>query len=363
VSARDLTYAQANQLSEGDAWPCIIGNRVVTSSDGTSWFVDTTNTRRSILDTDTYWALARSNPVSGPWSSDDVGQIPRGSDMPRMLDPEAVKNTIVCRDDNVCWAVDGNAVRHHIPTHADNVCWRWVNGWHVSRNNVSYEQANSLAEADPWGCSLNDRIIATNEGPAYYMEGNTRRWIPDGYDFECLQRGRSVIRGMSLAEASGIPEGSAMPAQECAGIDIVTIRSAASNQYVTTEINYANPDYAMVRAARGSVGSYWEMFRLIGDCAQSCLIQSLNNRKLVMPQFDYQGYAWGELRGVSDNAGGTWERFRLEGNCSTGCAIRALGWTGDTRYVSAELGYTGNGYGMLRARATSVGGWERFIIQ
>lgn len=363
VSATNLTYDQARQLPEGDAWPCIIGDRVVRSDDGSSWFVDQTNTRHWIPDTDTFGALSRRHPVVGPWPAGDVNQVPKGSDMPRMLDPEAVKNTIVCRTDNVCWAVDGSGVRHHIPTHADNVCWRWVNGWHVSRNGVSDEQARSLPEGDAWGCNMNGYIIATNERPAYYMEGNTRRWIPDGYDFECLQRGRTVIRGMSLAEASGIPEGNAMPVQECAGIDIVTIRSAYSGQYVTTEIGYGGNDYAMVRAARGSVGSDWERFRLIGNCADSCLIQSLNNRKLVLAQFDYQGYAWGELRGASDNAAGSWERFRIEGNCSSGCAIRALGWAGDARYVSAELDYTGAGYGMLRARATSVGGWERFIIQ
>jgi len=72
-----------------------------------------------------------------------------------MLDPEAVKNSIVCRNDGVCWAVDGNAVRHHISTYGDNVCWRWVNGWRVSRNNVSSEQASSLREEGAWGCSMN----------------------------------------------------------------------------------------------------------------------------------------------------------------------------------------------------------------
>ena len=30
-------------------------------------------------------------------------------------------------------------------------------------------------------------------------------------------------------------------------------------------------------------------------------------------------------------------------------------------YVSAELGYTGGNYGMLRARATSIGPWEQYV--
>ena len=360
VSATDLTGPQAAALPEDDTWPCVVGPRVVKSDDTKSYFVDSSNVRHWIPDGDTFWALSRSYPVVGPWPAAEVANFIPGSDHPRMIDPEAVKNSVVCRDDNVCWAVDGNAVRHHLPTHGDNVCMRWVHGWRVTRDRVSAEQANSLREAEAWGCSMDNRIIATNEGPAYYMEGNTRRWIPDGYDFDCLSRGRSVIRGMGLAEASGLGETSAMPAQECPGIDIVTIYSPANGRYVTTEIHYGGDDYAMVRAARTSVGSDWERFRLIGDCASRCLIQSLNNRKLVLAQLNYQGYAWGELRGVSENAGGSWEGFQISGDCNHGCAIRALG---NGRFVSAELGFTGHGYGMLRARAETVSGWERFIIR
>ena len=33
---------------------------------------------------------------------------------------------------------------------------------------------------------------------------------------------------------------------------------------------------------------------------------------------------------------------------------------GNGRYVSAELGYDGDRYGMLRARATAVSSWEWF---
>ncbi|HYF74860.1 MAG TPA: M23 family metallopeptidase, partial [Nocardioides sp.] len=283
VSATGLTSSQASSVGkESDAWPCIIGMRVVKSSDGSSHLVDQANARHAIPDVDTFWALVRKfGPALGPWPASDVNALPEGPPQRQMLDPEAVKNSIVCRNDGVCWAVDGNAVRHHIPSYGDNVCWRWVNGWKVSRSNVNSDQAASLSEAEPWGCSMDNRIIATNEGPAYYMSGNTRRWIPDGYDFECLQRGRAVIRGMSLDEAGKLAEGAAMPAQECSGIDIVTIFSPANSRYVTTEINYSGNDYAMVRAARTSVGSDWERFRLIGNCASRCLIQSLVNRKLV----------------------------------------------------------------------------------
>lgn len=44
------------------------------------------------------------------------------------------------------------------------------------------------------------------------------------------------------------------------------------------------------------------------------------------------------------------------------CSIVALYSKAAGRYVSAELGYTGSDYGMLRARATSIGEWERFEL-
>jgi len=44
------------------------------------------------------------------------------------------------------------------------------------------------------------------------------------------------------------------------------------------------------------------------------------------------------------------------------CEVAALYSKANNRYVSAELGYTGGNYGMLRARATTVGSWERFVV-
>jgi hypothetical protein len=87
-----------------------------------------------------------------------------------------------------------------------------VNGWGVSRNGINGEQAASLGEGGAWGCNMNGRIIATNEGAAYYMEGNTRRWIQDPESYHCYaDRGHPVIRGMGMGEARGLPEGGWMP--------------------------------------------------------------------------------------------------------------------------------------------------------
>jgi hypothetical protein len=212
VSATGLSGGQVAALPEADRWPCIIGDRIVTSDDGSSWFVDTANSRHWVPDVETFWVLAKSYERVGAWPAGDVNQIPRGSDMTQRIDSSGLGNSLICRNDGVCWAVDANGWRHHIPTYGDNVCFRWVLGWRVSRNGLSYDQANSLPEANPWDCKFNNRIIATNEGAAYFVDtGNVRHWIQDPESFYCYaDRGYPVIRGMGFSEANGIPEGGRM---------------------------------------------------------------------------------------------------------------------------------------------------------
>lgn len=212
VSATNLTAGQANSLVEKDRWPCIIGQRIVKSSNGAIYTVDTSNTRHWIPDMETYGELARSQPVSGPWPAADVNLIPEGGREAYRINPDSVRNSIICRNDGVCWVVDGNAVRHHIPDYASNVCWRWVNGWRVSRSGLNYEQAASLPEGGAWGCSLDGYIFATNEGASYWMQGNTRRWIQDVESFYAYAEwSHRVIRGISMSEIRPLGEGGWMP--------------------------------------------------------------------------------------------------------------------------------------------------------
>lgn len=364
VSATGLQPEQVDVLRESDVWPCIIGERVVKSSDNSSHFVDKANFRRAIPDGETFTVLSRSYPVVGPWSATDVNNLTPGDPMPHRLDPDTVRNSIVCRDDNVCWAVDGNAARHHIPTYADNVCWRWVNGWRVSRSGVNGAQAASLEELEPWGCNMNGRVVATNEGPSYYMDGNTKRPIVDGHDFACYQywagrAGLATVRGISNGEMGPIPQGHAMPMCFDPAHPKIAIWSNANGKYVTAEFGYGGADYGMLRARSAGVGGAWEVFRLIGDCYGGwCAMQSSATRQYVTAEAGYQGYAWGELRARSAGTG-SWEQFHFEGDCSTGCGIRAQA---NNRLVSNEMAFTGAGANMLRARSESIGGWERFRI-
>ena len=62
---------------------------------------------------------------------------------------------------------------------------------------------------------------------------------------------------------------------------------------------------------------------------------------------------------------GSWEKYRM--HCLGGglVAIRSLANKPNVyaKYVSAEFGYSGTLRGMLRARATAIGPWERFMIE
>ena len=56
-----------------------------------------------------------------------------------------------------------------------------------------------------------------------------------------------------------------------------------------------------------------------------------------------------------------WEKFKIErwGPNGSMYTIRSLRYS---RYVSTELGYGGVRHNMLRARASSVGPWEKYFI-
>lgn len=90
-------------------------------------------------------------------------------------------------------------------------------------------------------------------------------------------------------------------------------------------------------------------------------IYALANNRYVSTEKEYTGNRNGMLRARA-TAIGTWERFQIVGNCRVlpGCAIRALA---NGRYVSAEKLDPGAQNGMLRARATTIGTWERFIVK
>ncbi|WP_183093106.1 putative Ig domain-containing protein [Nocardioides stalactiti] len=230
VHAVGLSFSQANALEERDKWPCIIGNRVVRSTDGRSYFVGTDNVRHHIRDTETFGELDKAYEVVGPWDANEVAKLPPGNDHPRLINPDSVRNGIMCRNgDGVCWVVDNNAVRHYIPAYPDQFChqyrWgtpfkRWVDG----------DQASSLREAEAWSCSVDNFVVDSDADYLLTDGGGTRRWIQDWMSMQCYSEGRNVIRAPQ-GDVNRIREGAWLP--KC--LPVYAIR----NKVITTHGGYA----------------------------------------------------------------------------------------------------------------------------
>lgn len=84
-------------------------------------------------------------------------------------------------------------------------------------------------------------------------------------------------------------------------------------------------------------------------------IRSKANGRYVSAELGYTGDSYGELRARATVVG-PWERFAV---CPNG-RDWAIYSVANRHWVSAELGYPGAKYGMLRARAATIGPWERF---
>lgn len=96
-------------------------------------------------------------------------------------------------------------------------------------------------------------------------------------------------------------------------------------------------------------------------CANGAIsIFARANSRYVSAELRETGNRVGMLRARNSTVG-SWEKFAVVGNCreAPGCALRSHA---NGRYVSAEIRDPGAQKGMLRARATSVGTWERFRI-
>ncbi|MBV9713201.1 MAG: hypothetical protein JO011_20045 [Ktedonobacteraceae bacterium] len=98
-------------------------------------------------------------------------------------------------------------------------------------------------------------------------------------------------------------------------------------------------------------------------------IFSLANSKYVAAELGYTGGNYAMLRAcTASNSIGPWEQFFLYtlNGCNpvtTNCQSLILS-AANNKLVSAELGYTGGNYAMLRARTdpNKAGPWEQFLV-
>jgi hypothetical protein len=144
------------------------------------------------------------------------------------------------------------------------------------------------------------------------------------------------------------------------------IKSIAADKYVSGEFAYPGDNYGMLRARATVFGlpESWDVQRIStceGPPNTICRIvtfTSTANHRYVTAELGYTGDRYGMLRASSTWAS-PWTRFRV---LYYGSNTWALQSEANGMYVSAELGYTGDRYGMLRARATEVRSWEKFVF-
>jgi hypothetical protein len=87
---------------------------------------------------------------------------------------------------------------------------------------------------------------------------------------------------------------------------------------------------------------------------------SVANKNYVSAELGYTGGNYAMLRARASVVG-PWEQYNF--NCfknSSGNVQCTIQSQANKNYVSAELGYTGGNYAMLRARASAIGPWEQF---
>jgi len=95
-------------------------------------------------------------------------------------------------------------------------------------------------------------------------------------------------------------------------------------------------------------------------CITNATIFSLANNLYVSAELGYSGGNYAMLRARASVVG-PWERYNL---CNF---VNTANWfivsQANGLAVSAELGYSGGSYAMLRARASAVGPWEQFAVR
>jgi hypothetical protein len=84
-----------------------------------------------------------------------------------------------------------------------------------------------------------------------------------------------------------------------------------------------------------------------------------SNGRWVSVELGYSGPTYGMLRARATEIG-PWERFYV--HCLGGGQI-ALRSQANGAWVTAEMQYTGSSYGMLRARAARINAWERYTFE
>ncbi|NUW02524.1 endonuclease/exonuclease/phosphatase family protein [Streptomyces sp. CAI 127] len=149
------------------------------------------------------------------------------------------------------------------------------------------------------------------------------------------------------------------------------LKSLANGKYVSVELNETDAQLEWrLRARADSVGS-WERFTLhTNHRAKTIGLRSEATGFLVTSEFNDGGDREGMLRARGVRLG-QWQQFTpdyLKETPPSGSpqgsqvlAFTAAPTGGTPKYVTAEVGETGDG--LLRARGSRLGSWEKFVLE
>jgi hypothetical protein len=197
----------------------------------------------------------------------------------------------------------------------------------------------------------------------------------DGRSF-LEDRGADPIPARTCAGCAGTPGGDARPAPRALPAIAaelraeappalpsreLTMRSTANDKYVSAELGYGrqNPLYGTLRA-RAAVQGDWERWTAVQLPSGHWAIRSDDSGLYVAAELGRGGDDYNELRARTDFADlGPWELFDAVPNPDGSFSLQLADLDRDYYYVTAELSMSGPRYGLLRARNSSVGPWER----
>ncbi|MQS15683.1 hypothetical protein F7Q99_26285 [Streptomyces kaniharaensis] len=143
-------------------------------------------------------------------------------------------------------------------------------------------------------------------------------------------------------------------------------RHGHQRELTWNELPAATPSLGRAIGALQAYQSY--LSRVLGSGApdetacvtDSTPLRSAANGRYVSAELGYGGDNYAELRARADVVAG-FEQFNLCRNSRNG--LYSIRSSANGRYVSAELGYGGDNYAELRARADVVAGFEQFSLE
>jgi hypothetical protein len=168
--------------------------------------------------------------------------------------------------------------------------------------------------------------------------------------------GSVVAAAIALGGFSGVARAVTPVPNTSLSCQNVVIKSTANQKYVSAEVGGA--DYAMLAADSATVGSLQQFSECYDPQTGAISFRSNANGLWVSAELTYGGNNYAELRARATTIG-PWERYRLVGSAGGVVAMESLA---NQQYVSAEILYQSPYADLLRARSASVGPWEQFTV-